>query len=837
MFNEIRKNAIAATIRLLVMLNSIFEIRILRTSQGTVSGYFDNPESAITAIESYIGKHDIYFTLNPPDPSLLERSYNMLTPYTNKTTSDSDIKRLYWLLVDIDPIRKSGIASTTNEKKAAAELASIIYKGLSDSFGFPDPIICDSGNGIHLLYHVDLDNTPENVNILKNLLGALDVLYSNGDVKVDRVTFNPARITKLYGVKTVKGGNTPERPHRWSKIIKTPSEIVTVTVDSMNRVIDSLPKAEDADDTAMANDADILQAFDLEKWIKDADLDIASIKDTIINGSEAIVYTLAVCPWNDEHIRDAYITKFKNGGISAGCFHDSCSDKNWHSLRDIVEPEWREKINSQKTKKGNKNSEASEEKQTQFDKIMSICEGIILFSDQKEEPLARISISDNHVEIFPVESSKFKKWVARQFYIETNRAFSADAWNKAVGVLSSMALFDGKEERLYKRCAWFDNVLFYDLNDKKKQAVRITQDGWEIVHTTDVLFHRHKTMSEQVVPIQGATSLEILDKHYKFKHADDRILHSISLITKFLAHIPHPIDVVHGVMGASKSTTLRKDMSIVDPNRCDIGTLPKTRDELAILLDNRYFLCFDNLSSVSPEMSDLLCMAVTGGTFVKRKLYSNSDETVLEFMQPVSLNGINSVATKSDLLDRALLLELDRLSETERKTEHQLWAEFNADKPMILGLIFDILSKAISIFPTVKIDRLGRMADFTLWGYAVAEAAGIGGDKFLSAYLRNQNKANEEAVASHPVAYAVVKFMEKLAKKEWEGTATELLKLLVKIANDEEIDTKSYLWVRQPNQLSRRIREVKSNLELMGLSIEIKNSGGTRQIKIRNNKL
>jgi hypothetical protein len=230
---------------------------------------------------------------------------------------------------------------------------------------------------------------------------------------------------------------------------------------------------------------------------------------------------------------------------------------------------------------------------------------------------------------------------------------------------------------------------------------------------------------------------------------------------------------------------------LVDPNRCDIWTLPKTRDDLAVLLDNHYFLCFDNLSSISTEMSDLLCMASTGGTYIKRKLYSNNDETVLEFMQPLSINGVNMVVTKPDLLDRSMLLELDRLSTSERKTERELWDEFDADKPKILGMIFSILSKAMGLFSSIKLDTLGRMADFTLWGYAIAEAAGIGGEKFLGAYLRNQSKATEEAVEAHPIAYAIVKFMAD--QTEWIGTATELQKQLVVIAQQEEIDTKSYL--------------------------------------------
>ena len=74
-------------------------------------------------------------------------------------------------------------------------------------------------------------------------------------------------------------------------------------------------------------------------------------------------------------------------------------------------------------------------------------------------------------------------------------------------------------------------------------------------------------------------------------------------------------------------------------------------------------------------------------------------------------------------------------------------------------------------------------------------------------------------------------------KTTWIGTATELLKKLNDVAEYEEIDTKSFLWVKQLNQLSRRINEVKSNLELMGLRIEIKNTGGSRQIKIEKENL
>ena len=44
----------------------------------------------------------------------------------------------------------------------------------------------------------------------------------------------------------------------------------------------------------------------------------------------------------------------------------------------------------------------------------------------------------------------------------------------------------------------------------------------------------------------------------------------------------------------------------------------------------------------------------------------------------------------------------------------------------MIGGAFTLLSKAMAIYPHVELNELFRMADFTRWGYAVAEAAGVG---------------------------------------------------------------------------------------------------------------
>ena len=145
---------------------------------------------------------------------------------------------------------------------------------------------------------------------------------------------------------------------------------------------------------------------------------------------------------------------------------------------------------------------------------------------------------------------------------------------------------------------------------------------------------------------------------------------------------------------------------------------------------------------------------------------------------------------------------------------------------------FKTLSKAMSLYDEVELEETGRMADFTKWGYAIAEAAGIGGENFLQAYLNNQRRANLEAIESNPVGAAVVKLMEN--RHLWTGSVTDLHTLLNHVAVKEGINTINKQWPSQPNILSRRLKEIKSNLEDVGINYDIRHHSNAKMITIQN---
>jgi len=342
-------------------------------------------------------------------------------------------------------------------------------------------------------------------------------------------------------------------------------------------------------------------------------------------------------------------------------------------------------------------------------------------------------------------------------------------------------------------------------------------------------------MAQQKTPDFSAKPQDLLllvRHHFRFKEESDLALFTVYLVSCFVASISRVILVLFGEKGAAKSTTMRMIKALVDPAIQDLLSMPTSKQDLAIILANTYMPAFDNLDTLSPEKSDLLCVAATGGAFSKRTLYSDCDETILRFLRCIMVNGISVVVTRADLLDRSILLERGRIPKSERKTEEELWREYDQDVPTMLGAIFNTLSLAMSRRPKVQLEETGRMADFTYWGYAIAEVLGLGGETFLTAYLSNQNQANEETLAAHPVAAAVMAFIK--GRKSWAGSVSTFLGELERVAVKDRINTRVKTWPVDASVLSKRLKEVKSNLEEIGIYYDIRHAGNYKKLTIEN---
>ena len=472
--------------------------------------------------------------------------------------------------------------------------------------------------------------------------------------------------------------------------------------------------------------------------------------------------------------------------------------------------------------------------ETQAETIIRLVEekGTVLFHDTAKDPYAAIMM-DGHREVWAIDNGDFNIWLNSLYYSAEKRPAKKDSLSQAKEVLKAKAVFENtKAIPLDTRVMQSDNAFWYNLSNDNWSAVKITNEGWKTVDNPPILFRRFRHQNSQVHP-SAEGDIKCILKYINLQ--ENHTLFLCWLVCCFVPNIPHAMPIFFGEKGAAKTTACTLLKKLIDPSALETLTIQRNPRSLAVNLQQHWFLPFDNVSRIDEETSDTLCRAITGGGIQQRKLFTDSDDYIFTFQKCLALNGINNVANRPDLLDRAILIELCRIKESNRRELTDLMADFEKDLPCILGGIFDTLSKAMRIYPTVKLDKLPRMADFARWGYAVGEALGGLGSEFLEQYHANQGKRNIEILNADIVATLAVAFMKD--KPEWSGLISELYHQLSEMASRYGINNKGKEFPPAPNVLSRRLNGLKSNLQEAGISFRtISKTNGT-EIVLKNEKI
>ena len=455
---------------------------------------------------------------------------------------------------------------------------------------------------------------------------------------------------------------------------------------------------------------------------------------------------------------------------------------------------------------------------TQTDRLIELGKhDTVFFHTPDEACYAAVKLETGGSAILPVSTKgKFVKILRQRYFNQIGKAPQPDALKNAINTLEAAAWGNGDVITLHNRIAWHNGNIVYDMTNSNYEAIEITSQGWGLMPHGHILFRRYAHQKPQVVPITGGDHWRIFEFVNVSEH--DRLLVMVYLISCFVPDIAHPIPIITGEHGAAKTTASKLFKMLVDPSTLDVISLPVNEDRFHQMLSHHWFVIFDNIDWIQRWQSDALCRASTGQATSVRALWTDEDDLIFKYKMCVGLNGINNAATKPDLLDRAIFLNLDSIPDDQRIHESVLMRGFVNAMPEILGGIFDVLSKAISIYPGIHLDKLPRMADFALWGCAIAEALGHTKEVFLDAYNENIGRINRAALEASPVAVAIMAFMED--RLEWEGTPAELLRELDMLADGLYIDRKSKSWVKSPESLGRRMKTVIPNLRKAGIGVE-----------------
>ena len=412
----------------------------------------------------------------------------------------------------------------------------------------------------------------------------------------------------------------------------------------------------------------------------------------------------------------------------------------------------------------------------------------------------------------PIGSTYFLAALGCRYREETGEDDVLPNFSELLAVKSQQVIFERQNmvSINHRVAGSLNSRIAYFLADEQRRTVVVEPDGWKIVVKAKEKFVKREADLPQVRPTRGGNCLTLLRPYVNLSDDDFKLL-VIWLIQAFSRESSHNALVISSAKGTGKSTLTKLLRSLIDPSLSDASLTPSNDGDLKNLLANTFMACFDNTASMRENYSNILCAAITGTKESKRKLYTDCDQIILNLHNVVVLNGIDIVPYKSDLSERSLLFELQKITADKRMTDHDFWSGFQADKPAILGAIFDTLQKAMQILQTLQVKELARMADAYQEMVAIALALDIPQAKFERIYKANQGRLQASYIQNNPFIEFVVSYVGR--RKRIDEPAQKLYEDMYECKGKG-----GNYFPDSPTALSRRLNLERDALEEAGIS-------------------
>ncbi|MFJ5287818.1 ATP-binding protein [Streptomyces sp. NPDC088348] len=401
--------------------------------------------------------------------------------------------------------------------------------------------------------------------------------------------------------------------------------------------------------------------------------------------------------------------------------------------------------------------------------------------------------------------------------------FNGSALKEALDLIEALALTDGVQPVHIRVAPGFDGATWLDLGRDDGQSVRIHPNGWDIAtpDPREVCWRRTQLTGELPLPTKDTDGkgIDLLLRLCNFAGAETECLAIAWLIGCLGPTVPVPAPFLTGPQGAGKSTGGRMLVRIIEGMSGDLRRAPKDEANLIAAVAAGWVTALDNLSHMSPDLADAMCCVVTGAEDVKRALFTDGDVFRTGYRRPLLLTGIDVGIIRPDFAERLLMLRLER--PRVRRTEAELWAEYEEVLPVVLGSLLDLTVKVRAAEAETPTDL--RMADFAHLCAQLDVATGLGA---LPAYRASLDELNDDVIEGDLLAQTVLQHAETIQPgTDQRMTSTEWLHCLSHLYSGDELRPLPKGWPTTGKVLSDRLKRLQPTLAARGVLID---SGRTK---------
>ncbi|MFD4582877.1 ATP-binding protein [Streptomyces sp. NPDC058423] len=408
--------------------------------------------------------------------------------------------------------------------------------------------------------------------------------------------------------------------------------------------------------------------------------------------------------------------------------------------------------------------------------------------------------------------------------------FNGTALKEALDLIEALALTEETQPVHIRVAPGFDGATWLDLGRADGQSLRIHPTGWDVAvpDPREVCWRRTQLTGELPLPVKDTDGkgIDLLLRLTNFATAETECLALAWLIGSLGPSAPVPAPFLTGPQGAGKSTAGRMLMRIVEGMSSDLRRAPKDEENLIAAVAAGWVTALDNLSHMTPDLSDAMCCIVTGAESVKRALFTDGDVVRARYRRPLLLTGIDVGVIRPDLAERLLPLRLER--PRVRRTEAELWAEYEQVLPVILGSLLDLAVKVRAAEADIPTDL--RMADFAHLCAQLDTATGFGS---LAAYRASLDDLNDDVIEGDLLAQTVLKHAAGMTPgEETRMTSSEWLYALTGLYSGEECRPLPKGWPTTGKVLSDRLKRLQPTLAARGVVVDWGRTGAARYIEM-----
>lgn len=497
-----------------------------------------------------------------------------------------------------------------------------------------------------------------------------------------------------------------------------------------------------------------------------------------------------------------------------------------------------------------------------------------LFVDDEGEACAVVDEGD-HLEVWPLRSREFDSKLNLWFYNEYRRGVRREVRNDVVETLAAEASV-GERRKLSLLCSLEENggpEIIVDLLTPDWRGAIIRPDGITIAPLPP-RFRRPPHLGPlwtPEVPFQGEPREVLLDFLRRIipEPEDPRTYDLLApVLPALLLPIPRPILAFLGGHGSSKSFAQR--MIIRALLR---GQAPRPRsldlEDMALTARDNPILFLDNVRRISEDLARFLAVAITGEAVGGRERYTDKGTVYYEFRRAILLNGITpNIHSYPDVADRTLIIGLRRVPPEKRRPEGELEEELEPLLPRVFSASLEALRRGLGRLREAGNDLRGslpRMADFAVWGEAIARGLGYAPREWFNLYQEWVGEATEEAVEMSALGRGILKLGEIVVarsglgemtpeevvdavedrgsveclldgKPTWAGTTRDLKKRITEVLGGTPEELEREGLPRTPQGIGKELRDLQSSLQDLGVEISFRRGGskkGTRLVLIQ----